>query len=193
MIKPGFIIDNPLSRTRVEILPCEDLERGTGWLLEVRRPPGSGPDNSEHRHAAWTESFEIVAGRAAYKLAGAEGSLDAGQSLSMPPGQWHIHPWNAGDEELVFRQHATFAPADRAAFREVFGGFATIADLARQGGLRGHGRPRHPLRMAATLRLALKYGRQDAATPFWLQRLAAATLGALAEALGYRAVDQRYR
>ncbi|HEY1012698.1 MAG TPA: cupin domain-containing protein [Herpetosiphonaceae bacterium] len=193
MIEPGFVIDNPFSRSRVEILPCEDLERGTGWLLEVRRPPGAGPDNSEHRHATWTESFEIIAGSAAYKLDGAEGRLAAGESLSMPPGRWHIHPWNAGDSELVFRQHATFAPADRRAFREVFGGFATIADLARQGKLRGHGRPNNPLRMAATLRLSLRYGRQDAATPFWVQRLVSATLGTLAEAIGLGAIDQRYR
>ncbi|HYF66090.1 MAG TPA: cupin domain-containing protein [Herpetosiphonaceae bacterium] len=189
MIEPGFVIENPYAQTRILLLPSPDGRAGTGWLLEVRRPPGTGPDNSEHFHATWTETFEVVSGTARYRLNGVEGARGPGERVVMPPRQPHIHPWNAGADELVYRQHTTFSPPDPRAMQEVLGGLATIARLGAQGGLSGHGQPKNLLQRAVTLKLALAYGRYDARAPRWLQTALAATLGTLAKAMGYAAID----
>jgi hypothetical protein len=191
MIQPGFVIENPYAQTRILLLPSADERAGTGWLLEIRRPPNSGPDNTEHFHRTWTETFEVVAGTAHYRLNGLQGMLRTGDRVVMPPRQPHIHPWNAGVDELVYRQHTTFLPPDPHAMQEVIGGLATIARIGGQGGLSGHGQPKNLLQRAVTLKLALKYGRYDARAPRWLQTALAATLGVLAEALGYEAIDAR--
>jgi mannose-6-phosphate isomerase-like protein (cupin superfamily) len=191
MIRPGFVIENPYAQTRILLLPSADERAGTGWLLEVRRPPNSGPDNSEHFHLTWTETFEVVSGTAHYRLNGVQGLLRTGERVAMPPRQPHIHPWNAGADELVYRQSAAFLPPDPRAMQEVIGGLATIARIGAQGGLSGHGQPRNLFQRAVTLKLALRYGRYDARAPRWLQTALAATLGTLAAALGYKAIDPR--
>lgn len=50
----------------------------------------------------------------------------------------------------------------------------------------------NPLQFAATLRMLVKHEGFDAAVPIPIQRATSATLGRLAEALGYRGVYERY-
>jgi hypothetical protein len=52
----------------------------------------------------------------------------------------------------------------------------------------GQGRPKNPFQLAVTLKTLGKHGGYDAALPIPVQKFLAATLGRLAEALGYRAV-----
>lgn len=189
MIRPGFAIENPYAQTRILLLPSPEGQAGTGWLLEVRRPPNSGPDTSEHVHDRWTETFEVISGTAHYRLNGVQGVLRPGERVRMPPRQPHIHPWNAGADELVYRQHTVFWPPDPRALHAVLGGLATIARIGAQGGLSGHGQPKNLFQRAVTLKLAINYGRYDARAPRWLQTALAATLGTLAQALGYTAID----
>lgn len=118
--------------------------------------------------------------------------LGAGESIVTPPGLKHIHPWNAGDGVMVYRQVVDCGKRSPDALHDVIGVFATLNGLAREGRLNGKGLPKNPLQFAATLRTLVKHEGYDAAAPVGAQRFLAATLGRLAETLGYRAVYPRY-
>ena len=64
--------------------------------------------------------------------------------------------------------------------------------LAREGRVWKNGLPRNLLQFAATGRAYHKHGTFDAAMPVALQAGLSATLGRLAEALGYRSAYDRY-
>lgn len=192
MIRAGFTIENPTTKSRIVVLESDAETKGQGWLLEVHAPPKAGPDIGEHFHLTWTETFEILAGQAYYQLDGVKKTAQAGETIVMPPGVKQIHPWNAGETELVYRQRDTFGKADPQAVQEVLGVFATTAGLARLGQVDEKGLPKNPLQLAATLRILTRYGGYDASVPVGMQNFLAATLGRLAESLGYKAVDPKY-
>lgn len=192
MIHAGTIIENPITKSKVIVLKTEVETGGTGWFLEHHNPPHATPDIAEHLHLAWTETFEIVSGTAHYKLNGVKGIAKAGEKIVMPPKQPHIHPWNAGETELIYTQLDTFDQPNPSAVQEVLGVFATIAGLAREGKVDRRGQPKNPLQLMATLKLLSKHGGYDASAPIPVQNFLAATLGTLAEALGYKGSDPRY-
>jgi hypothetical protein len=72
------------------------------------------------------------------------------------------------------------------------GVFATVAGLARQGKVDNNGRPKNPLQLAAMLRTLGAYGGYDASLPIPVQNFLVATLGRLADALGYKAIHPQY-
>jgi hypothetical protein len=188
MIHAGFTIDNPFTKSRAVVLESDVETKGNGWLLEVRCPPKGRPDGGEHLHLTWTETFEIISGTAYYKLDGSQHTAQAGQKFVVLPRHAHIHPWNAGDTEMVYRQSDQFEQPNPQAAQDVLGVFATIARLARDGKVNNDGFPKHPLQMGATLKTLIKYGAYDASIPIPAQNFIAATLGSLAEVLGYKAV-----
>ncbi|HEY1014339.1 MAG TPA: cupin domain-containing protein [Herpetosiphonaceae bacterium] len=188
MIQAGFIINNPLTGSVTQIIESD----AAGMLLEVTSKAGAKPDIAEHVHRTWTETFEVIRGTARCSVGGVQRTLQAGEVATVQPGQKHIHPWSAGADELVFRQRSTFAQPSPTAVQDVLGTFATIADLARAGKVDRQGMPKNPLQMAAALRMLAKHGGYDTRMPIGLQNGIAATLGWLAERLGYRGVDPRY-
>jgi quercetin dioxygenase-like cupin family protein len=193
MIRAGFVIENPTTRSRTTVIESDAETNGAGWLLETRCVPKSRPDIAEHFHLNWTETFEIISGTATYKLNGAIKKAQAGEKIVMPPRQPHIHPWNMGDTELVYRQHDVFETPNPQAVQDVLGVFATISGLAREGKIdRRTGLPKDPLQLAATLRTLVKHGGYDASQSISAQNFLAATLGLLAVALGYKAVYPQY-
>jgi mannose-6-phosphate isomerase-like protein (cupin superfamily) len=192
MIKAGFETTDPRSGTRMVILEGAEETAGRGWLLELHCPRGAPPAVVEHFHEQWTETFEVVSGNAACRLAGVEHVLGTGDTVVYPPRVPHVHPWNAGPEELVYRQRTDFGSFSPAAVYDVLGVFATINGLARKGRLNARGLPTHPLQLAATLRTLTRYGGYDASVPAVVQRIASKTLGRLAEGMGYQGADPRY-
>lgn len=188
MIRAGFVIENPLTQSRTTILEGD----ATHWLIELHCVPNAKPDIAEHLHLGWTETFEIVEGAARYKVAGEEKIAQAGERFVVMPGQTHVHPWPAGDNSLVYRQRSDFGREAPDAVQDVLGVFAMVADLARQGKVDAKGLPKHPLQLAATMRTLGKHGGYDASLPVSAQNFLSATLGRLAEALGYQGVDPRY-
>lgn len=108
MIRAGFTIENPTTKSRTVVLESDAETNGMGWLLEVHCVPKSRSDVSEHLHVTWTESFEIVSGSAHYKHNGVQKTAAAGEKFVVLPGQLHIHPWNACDIEMVYRQTNKF-------------------------------------------------------------------------------------
>ena len=103
-----------------------------------------------------------------------------------------MHPWNAGDSPMVYRQRDVFAQPSAAAVQDVLGVFATVAGLARLGKVNRQGLPKNPLQLAATARTLGKYEGYDARLPIPIQKFLSATLGRLAELVGYRGVYPQY-
>ena len=191
-LKAGSRALNPTTGSTWEVIEGEVETEGRGFTLEVVCLPGSEPDVLEHVHTSWTESFEIVSGKARYQVAGEERDASTGDTITLPPNKPHIHPWNIGNKKLVYRQKATFETPSQEAFQEVVGTFFTLFGMAGEGKVNAKGLPRNPLQFAATLKTLVKNGGYDAQVPKFAQDLVAGTLGRLAENCGYRAVDPRY-
>ena len=192
MISAGFETTDPISKTRFVVVKGAQETAGRGWVLEHHCPVGAAPYVTPHVHPNWTETFEILDGTASYRLGTAVQVIRAGESITMPPGVPHIHPWNTGSGIVVYRQTTDFGAVSPEAVHEVLGAFATINGLAREGRIGRKGMPKNPFQAAATIRTVTKHGAFDAAVPIMVQRLVSATMGRLAEALGYRAVYDRY-
>ena len=191
MIGAGFETTDPITKTRTVVIQGARETSGRGWVLEVHNPPGAAAFLA-HMHRTWTETFEILQGSAICRVGTAEHRLTAGESIVMPPNVTHVHPWNAGTGIMVYRQTNDFGASTPDAVDDIIGAFATIHGLAREGRVGKKGLPKNLLQFAATGRAYTKHGSFDAAVPVALQVGLAATLGRLAEALGYRAVYDRY-
>ena len=190
MIRAGFSFEHPTTKPRTVVLESDAETNGMGWLLETTRYSKLGSDLGEHLHLTWTETFEIIKGTAKYSLDGIEKIAKAGESFVVEPGHFHIHPWNATDEELVFRQRDRFAQPNPAAVQDILGIFATRTGMARDGiRLKGFAKL---LFQSATIRTAIKHGNYVASPSMTMQRLLGSTLGLLGELLGYKAVHPKY-
>lgn len=147
-----------------------------GELLEFDWcfPPGGSVLSHVHRYQE--EAFEILSGRAWFRVSGRRSEASKGEGLAVPPGT--AHRWgNAGDAELWAR--IRFRPALRTE-----GVFDAMFALARDGRLDRRGRP-SPLQMAALL----YEFRRELQLP-WLpdptQRALLGVLAAIAARRGYR-------
>ena len=192
MISPGFETTDPITQTRIVVVKGARETSGRGWVIEVHCPHGAAPAFLAHVHRTWTETFEILQGSATCRLGAAELRLEPDETIVMPPNVPHVHPWNTGSGVMVYRQTNDFGASTPQAVDDVLGAFATIHGLAREGRVGKRGMPKNLLQFAATGRTLTKHGGFDAAVPIPLQLGLSATLGRLAEALGYRAVYDRY-
>ena len=190
MIRAGFTFEHPITKTRTVVLESDAETNGMGWLLEVTRYSKLGSDLGEHLHLTWTETFEILKGSAKYKLDGEEKIAKAGESFVVEPRHFHVHPWNATDEELVYRQHDRFEKPSPAAVQDILGIFATRTGMARDKiRLKGFAKL---LFQSATIRTAIKHGNYVKSPSMLMQKVMGATLGLLGELLGYKAVNPKY-
>jgi mannose-6-phosphate isomerase-like protein (cupin superfamily) len=190
-IRAGFQTTDPITQTRILVVKSAEEMSGRGWVTEVYCPQGSAPF-PPHVHEIWTENFEILEGSATCRLGAKEHRVERGESIVMPPGVPHVHPWNTGSGQMVFRHTNDFGATTPQALTDVLGAFATMFGLAREGRVGKSGLPKNPLQLAATARTLTKHRSFDATIPIPLQLALSATLGRLAEALGYRGVYDRY-
>jgi mannose-6-phosphate isomerase-like protein (cupin superfamily) len=192
MIRAGFETTDPRTGTRIVVVKGAEETSGRGWVLEVYCQEGAPAAVLAHVHETWSETFEILRGSAVYMLGGERRTLNQGETVLMPPRVPHVHPWNCGSGMMVYRQTNDFGEVTPEAVSDVLGVFATLNGLAREGRLGTKGLPKNPLQFGATLRTLMKYRGYDAAVPIPIQKALGATLGRLAEALGYRGVYDRY-
>ena len=192
MIRAGFETTDPRTQTRTVLVKAAEETGGRGWVLEAHCPEGAPAASPAHIHDTWVETFEILEGTAAYLLGGEQRTLRKGENVLMPAGVPHVHPWNTGTDEMVYRQTNDFGATTPEAVTEVLGALATLNGLAREGRVGKSGLPKNPLQFVATGRIYTKHGVYDAAVPIPIQKGFAAALGPLAEALGYRGVYDRY-
>lgn len=190
MIRAGFTFEHPATKTKTVVLESDAETNGMGWLLELTRYSEAGSDLGEHLHQTWTETFEIIKGTAKYKLDGVEKIARAGETFVVEPNHFHVHPWNATAEELVYRQRDRFEKPSPAAVQDILGIFATRTGMARDGiHLNGFAKL---LLQSATIRTAIKHGNYVANPSMTMQKILGSTLGLLGELLGYRAVQAKY-
>jgi quercetin dioxygenase-like cupin family protein len=191
MISAGFETTDPITQTRTVVIQGAREMSGRGWVLEVHNPQGAAAFLA-HVHRTWTETFEILQGSAICRVGAAEHRLATGERIVMAPDVPHVHPWNAGTGVMVYRQTNDFGASTPDAVNDMIGAFATLHGLAREGRVGKKGLPKNLFQLAATGRAYAKLGTFDAAMPIAFQLGVSATLGRLAEALGYRAVYDRY-
>lgn len=189
MIRPGFVIENPITGSRLVVVESDAETNGMGWEVEMLNVPHAAPDVPEHLHLSWTERFEIITGTARYSVDRVEGTAGPGDVITVYPRQHHIHPWNAGETEMVYRQRTELAEPNPAAAQDVLGVLATVAGLAREGKVTQGGVPQNPLQLAAMGKRFNQHSIYDSRLPIWVQDLLAMTVGSLAEVLGYKAVN----
>jgi quercetin dioxygenase-like cupin family protein len=190
MIRAGFTFEHPVTKTKMVVLESDAETNGMGWLLEVTRYSKLGSDLGEHLHQTWTETFEIIKGTAKYKLDGIEKIAKAGESFVVEPNHLHVHPWNATEDELVYRQRDRFERPSPVAVQDILGIFATRTGMARDRiRLKGIAKL---LFQSTTIRTAIKHGNYVASPSMTMQKAMGATLGLLGELLGYKAVDPKY-
>ena len=91
------MIENARTGEQVEFLSetPELLVMRTTWT----RP---GHRVIEHIHPIMEERFEVLDGRAAFRIDGIEADLSAGSSIVAPPGRRHL-AWNPTDGPVVLR------------------------------------------------------------------------------------------
>jgi quercetin dioxygenase-like cupin family protein len=175
-IEVGEVWENPATGERVTFveLPWHNPEGRA--VAEVTALAGARVVG-EHRHPIIAERFTVLQGDLTVRLDGVTSVLREGQSSEVRPGQWHDW-WNATDRESLLRVEV--APSER--FLHMI---ETIFGLARLGHTNDRGMP-DPLQLAL-------FGRefsdvvQFRSPPPVVQKSMFAVLGALAEAMGYRA------
>ena len=190
MIHAGLSTVNPVTHTRTTVLEANAETQGAGWLLELHSPPKAAPELPEHIHFNLTETFEMLAGQASYVLDGVAHTTQAGETFVFPARVRHLHPWNTGDTELVYRQRGQYDQPNLQMVEDILGLRPTQAGLARDG--KNTGGLASGLQRIVTAKLLARWGTSLTRPPLPVQKVLFATVGALAEALGYRAVHLEY-
>src|SRR5579862_1275807 len=144
MIGPGFETTDPITQTRTVLVQGARETSGRGWVLEVHCPEGAAAAVLAHLHRTWTESFEILQGAAVCRVGAEEVRLAAGERIVMPPNVVHVHLWNVGSGEMVYRQTNDFGASTPEAVDDLLGAYATTNGLAREGRTGKNGMPRNP-------------------------------------------------
>ena len=147
----------------------------------VVRPHGAV--TGKHVHPALQETFRVLSGRLATRVAGRDRTLEVGEEVTVAPGVEHDW-WNGGDTEASVL--VTLEPGDPRFVQMI----ATLFGLANAGRSNAQGQP--------GLLQGTLIGHEFAdvivftSIPRWLQRLAYAVLGPIARLRGLRGIYPRY-
>ncbi len=182
MAHAGQTIENPVSGARITFR--KTTKDTNGKLVEYDHvlKPHTGKV-SEHIHLAQEERFEIITGRACYRLHGVERHARAGESVIIQPGSRHSNCWNDTDEDLHMR--VTISPARNA---EVY--FETQFLLAQHGKTKSNGEM-YPLQVIV-IGNDIDSKTYLAGIPIFLQQMFFPILAAIGHLLGYRASYPEY-
>jgi mannose-6-phosphate isomerase-like protein (cupin superfamily) len=186
MAHSGQVVTDPVIGTRIVVLKTSAETGGKLLQFEETYPPGRGKEaNSLHRHLTFDERFEIVEGRAAYVVNGAEQFAEAGATLVVPRGAAHLNPYNAGDAPLKLIHSIALDPPNVRTLESFENAFDTIAELAQRGKLNQQRHPKSFLHFAVILQ-SLHPHSYAAGVPIRAQRAMFGLLGGLGRLLGYR-------
>ena len=183
--------DNPLvgQRSRIVTLPGET--GGRRFVLEYINRPFSGENAvPAHLHTAYMETFEILKGRAKYRLGTDTKAAVAGDTIAMPPMVRHVHPWSDSDEELHVRQVADANPPDLRGLNASLQAAITLQGLAKAGRVNSRGLPN--LLQLGVLIATTMPATYVAGPPIVLQRALFGVLGWLGTIAGYKAAYREY-
>jgi quercetin dioxygenase-like cupin family protein len=189
MIRTGDVIRNPVTGEQLRFVKTARDTGGEAVVVEVTVEP-RGFVAAAHIHPRQEERFEVLSGRARFRIGEREATAGPGDVLIVPAGTPHSW-WNAGDEET--RVIVEFRPALRTE-----GFFETFFGLARDGKLDKRGWPgvlraavlgreyRHEVAIAPQKEILLSR------LPPPVIRLLLPLVALLGRLLGYRGSDQQY-
>lgn len=184
----GDVRENPVTGMHLTIIETPEETDGRRVVVEYRLRPGTGRDYTlAHVHRRYVERFDILSGRAAYMLGGAAGTAVAGETVIVPLGTSHIHPWSVGDEPLVVRQTTEAPTPDVAGLRNTLIAAEATFELARRGKTDANGQPRILPGAVIFHELLLPHS-HAAGLPYGAQRVIFGLLAVVGRALGYRAI-----
>lgn len=186
MPRPGEVIENPRTGETIRFLRTF-AGGGESALRERTVLPGHPHETRPHVHATLTETFRVIQGEARYRLGGAQHPLRAGETVEMPPGIPHVHPWNVGSGVLRVTQEVRLTGGDLRGAAAVEDYLVTTFALARQGRTAADGRP-PLLQVAVSLRAAYPHV-YLAGIPRPVQRVLLALLAPIGRLAGYRVRD----
>jgi quercetin dioxygenase-like cupin family protein len=183
--------ENPNVRQRSRIVTLPSEMGGRGFVLEYINRPFAGENAvPAHVHTAYVETFEILKGRARYRLGRETLTASAGDRVVMPAMVPHVHPWSASAEELHVRQIAAVDPADLRGLNASLQAAITIQGLAKTGRVNAKGLPN--LLQLGVLIATTMSATYLAGPPIALQRVLFGALGWLGRVAGYKTGYQEY-
>src|SRR3954449_12752857 len=138
MARPGDELVDP-SGLRLVFRATASSAGGAAIALDWFVPPGARLVALPHVHPHHVEVFEIVSGRARYRVGRHVGERSAPHAYGVPPGALHVHPANAGDGELHVRQSVRVDPPDPRLVTGVERFFETTFALEKRGEVHGIG------------------------------------------------------
>jgi uncharacterized RmlC-like cupin family protein len=150
MARPGDELVDP-SGLRLVFRETAGSAGGAAISLDWFVPPGGRLVALPHLHPQHVEVFDVVSGRARYRVGRHVYERGAPYTFGVPPGALHVHPANAGDTELNVRQTVRADPPDRALVAGVERFFETSFALEQRGDVYSIGLFRDPLQSAITL------------------------------------------
>ena len=183
--------ENPHAGQKFRILSLPTREWPGRFMLEYIYRPFTGETAvPAHYHPGATETFDVLAGQARYRLQGREESAKPGDQIVMPAGIPHVHPWSASDEPLHVRQTAETQPADPAGIIASLQAQITLFGLAAAGKVNKAGLP--GLLQLAVLAQATMPATFLARPSSSVQRILFGTLAHCGSLLGYRTAYAPY-
>jgi len=186
MARPGDEIVDP-SGLRMVFVETVSSSGGAAFSLDWFVPAGGRLVALPHVHPYDAEVFEILAGRARYRVGRHVYERSAPYAYGVPPGALHVHAANAGDSVLHVRQTVRPDPPNAALVEGVERFFETMFALAQRGKVLPGGVIADPLQSALTLGELLLPFSYLPWLPQGAQRAALGRLGKIARGRGYTA------
>ena len=187
----GDLVENPKvgQRSRIVTLPGET--GGRQFVIEyINRPFGGKNAVPSHVHTAYMETFEILRGRARYRLGSETKTAVAGERVTMPPLVPHVHPWSDSAEELHVRQIADANPSDLRGLNSGLQAAITLQGLARAGRVNTKGLP-NLLQLGVLIETTMP-ATYLAGPPIAFQRVLFGGLGWMGRLAGYKTAYGEY-
>jgi quercetin dioxygenase-like cupin family protein len=183
--------ENPQAGQRVRIVTLPAETGGRRFVLDWVYQPYTGENGvPPHVHTTYTETFEILKGRARYRLGSETKTAVAGDLVVMPPKVTHVHPWSDSAEELHLRQVADVEVPDRHGMNASIQAAITLQALAKAGRVNAKGLP-NLLQLGVLIDTTMP-ATYLAGPPLSVQRVMFGMLGWMGRAAGYKAAYPEY-
>jgi hypothetical protein len=183
--------ENPVQGQRFRLITLPSATGGRGFTLEYQYRPYTGETAvPAHFHPTATETFEVLAGHARYRLGTAKGTLGPSERIVMASGIPHVHPWSVSGETLHVRQTTEVSPPDPAGLWASLQALVTLFGLAAAGKVNRRGLP-NPLQLAVAIRSTMP-ATYLAGLPRVAQHLLFGSLAQVGRAVGYKTAYPQY-
>jgi len=150
MARPGDELVDP-SGLRMVFVETVSSSDGAAFSLDWFVPVGGRLVALPHVHPDDVEAFDILAGRARYRVGRHVYERAAPYAYAVPPGALHVHAANAGATVLHVRQTIRPDPPNPQLVEGVERFFETLFALAQRGKVLPGGVIADPLQSALTL------------------------------------------